>query len=89
MKLLTEDYKVVEGRLLTEAEVTFINDVNAGIPGLVLYSHQKKEFITYMLEKYVLELKATKDDIMLGDPAEYDDTGGEIEHHYPEGIPGE
>ena len=67
MKLLTEDCKVVDGRLLSETEAIFIDDVNnAGIPGLALYNHQKKEFIKFMLTKYDLRLKETKEE----DPVE-------------------
>ena len=59
MKLLTKDNEVVEGTLLTEGQAAFIEDLsdNAFAMGLILYSHQKKQFIKYMLDHYELTVR--------------------------------
>jgi hypothetical protein len=61
MKLLTKDNEIVEGTEITEAAAKFVADIMDGSTGLVLYSHQKKEFIRYMLGTFELSLKPTPD----------------------------
>ena len=59
MKLLTKDNEVVEGTLLTEGQAAFMEDLNnnASAMGLILYSHQKRQFIKYMLDHYELTVR--------------------------------
>lgn len=58
MKLLTKDGEIIEGEAISEGLAKFVEDVHSGDTGVVMYSHQKKEIIKYMVSNFELTLKA-------------------------------
>lgn len=57
MKVLTKDNEIVEGEGVSEGLAKFVDDVNSGMTGITMYSHQKREIIKYMIENFELSLK--------------------------------
>lgn len=57
MKILTKNSEIVEGEAISEGLAKFVEDVNDGSTGVVMYGHQKKEIISYMVKNFDLVLK--------------------------------